>query len=136
MDAKIWEMVRDDHRYAYEAYEFVCEAVTFTQERNPRGRKRATEQHISGEQLSRGTCELAIREFGMMAAIVFQQWGIRSTEDIGEIVFRLIRIERLSQSDDDDIRDFENLFDIPTTLREGFEFSAAEYTPVPRRGER
>ena len=33
MDPKILELTRDDPRFAYEAYEFVCDAVTFTQDR-------------------------------------------------------------------------------------------------------
>lgn len=33
MDPKFFEIVREDPRYAPEAYEFVCDAVTYTQER-------------------------------------------------------------------------------------------------------
>ena len=84
MDPKILELTREDPRYAYEAYEFVCEAVTYTQERLGRGSPGAEEEpdadhHVSGGELLRGACELAVREFGMMAPVVFRQWGVRTT---------------------------------------------------------
>ena len=70
MDPKILELTRDDPRYAYEAYEFVCEAVGFTQDRLGRTDIEAgeDENHVSGEELLRGACAMAVRDFGMMAA--------------------------------------------------------------------
>ena len=56
-----------------------------------------------------------------MAPVVFRQWGIRTTDDFGEIVFNLIKAERLSKSDRDDPDDFHDLFDLDKALAEGFE---------------
>jgi uncharacterized repeat protein (TIGR04138 family) len=141
------ELCREDARYAYEAYEFVCEAVTYTQDqlgraadrRDRGGSKTRTkspgdENHVSGAELLRGTCELAIREFGMMAPVVFKQWGVKSTDDIGAIVFKLIKVQRLSKSDRDDPDDFHNLFDLHQTLADGFALTL-DNTPV-KRGDR
>ena len=125
MDPKILDLTRDDPRYAYEAYEFLCDAVGFTQEvlgRVPEEEDDPdTDYHVSGEELTRGACELAVREFGMMAPVVFAQWGIRVTDDVGHIVFNLIRAERLSRSDRDDPEDFHDLFDVGKVLAEEFE---------------
>ena len=104
MDPRIWDIVREDPRYAYEAYEFVCEAVTFTQDRLGR------------------------------APVVFKQWGLRKTDDIGEIVFNLIRAEKLSKSDRDDPDDFRDLFDLTAALVRGFELTTADY--APRKADR
>ena len=124
MDVRILELCREDPRFAYEAYEFVCDAVTYTQTQLGRTSsdedEPAEDHHVSGAELLRGTCELAIREFGMMAAIVFKQWGIRRTDDVGEIVFKLIRVKRLSKSDRDDPDDFHELFDLHQALSDGF----------------
>ena len=110
MDGKIWDVVRADPRYAYEAYEFLCDAVAFTQEVLGRCPHEDADPdadfHVGGEDLARGAADLAVREFGMMAPVVFRHWGIRTTDDIGEIVFNLIKAERLSQSDRDDREDF------------------------------
>lgn len=137
MDEKILELCREDSRFAYEAYDFVCEAVTFTQTRLGRTGEDDDvddDHHVSGAELLRGTCELAIREFGMMAPVVFKQWGVRTTGDVGEIVFKLISVSRLSKSDRDDPDDFHDLFDLHQALIEGFELTLSD---VPaKRGNR
>jgi uncharacterized repeat protein (TIGR04138 family) len=135
VDAKILELVRQDPRFTYEAYDFVCEAVSYTQDRLGRvaeDDEDASDRHVSGTELLRGTCELAIREFGLMAPVVFKQWGIRSTDDLGEIVFKLIQAERLSKSDRDDPEDFHDVFDLDKALAEGFELTLGE----PERNSR
>jgi uncharacterized repeat protein (TIGR04138 family) len=128
VDAKILEVVRDDPRYDYYAYEFVCDAVTYTQERLGRLPEEEddpeTDYHVTGAELVRGACELAVQEFGMMAPVVFRQWGVQCTDDIGSIVFNLIKAERLSKSDRDDPEDFHDLFDLQKALTEGFALTA------------
>ena len=138
MDPKILELTREDPRYAYEAYEFVCDAVTHTQGRLGRnadpGEATDADPHVSGAELLRGACELAVREFGMMAPVVFRAWGVRTTDDLGEMVFRLIRADRLSKSDRDEPDDFHDVFDLEKALTEGFELTTGD--GQPRRGER
>lgn len=138
MDPKIFEIIRDDPRYAYEAYEFMCDAVTYTQEMLGRMPQESddpeADYHVSGEELARGACELAVHEFGMMAPLVFKQWGVHKTDDLGAIVFNLIRAERLSKSDRDEPEDFHELFDLEKVLTEGFELTVGD--PTPRKGNR
>jgi uncharacterized repeat protein (TIGR04138 family) len=120
------ELARREPRYSYEAYQFVCDAVNFTQERL--GRVPATEEpedaHVNGSELLRGACDFALQEYGLMAPVVFKLWGIRTTDDFGEMVFRLIEAQKLSKSEDDDPEDFRGLFDIEKMLAEGFEMTA------------
>jgi uncharacterized repeat protein (TIGR04138 family) len=134
VDAKILELTREDPRYAYEAYEFVCEAVTFTQEQHGRRQPAEDDPHVSGAELLRGACALAVREFGLMAPVVFRQWGVRTTDDVGAIVFALIKAEKLSKSDRDDPDDFHDLFDLEQELLGGFDLSTAGYPG--RKGDR
>lgn len=126
MDARILDLTREPPHYAYEAFEFVCEAVTFTQDRLGRlegGDEEETDRHVTGAELLRGVCDLAVATFGMMAPVVFRQWNVRATDDVGRIVFALIRAELLSKSDRDTPDDFHDLFDLPKALAEGFEFT-------------
>jgi uncharacterized repeat protein (TIGR04138 family) len=129
VDHAIYDMVRDDPRYPVEAYEFVCDAVAFTQEmlgREPHEDDPPdADYHVCGEELARGACEMAVCEFGMMAPVVFRRWGIRTTDDIGHIVFNLIKAGKLSQSDSDDLADFHDLFDVTRVLTDGFELTLA-----------
>lgn len=135
MDPKILELTREDPRYAYEAYEFVCEAVSFTQQRLGRDAPDPdADHHVSGEELARGACDLAADQFGLMAPTVFKLWGVERTDDIGEIVFNLIRADKLSRSDKDDPADFRNLFDLPAALAGGYELTTAAYPG--RKGDR
>lgn len=140
MDARILEAVKDDSRYAYEAYEFVCDAVTYTQDRLGRGPRPddpdETDHHVAAAELLRGSCDLAVREFGMMAPVVFSQWGLRETGDIGNIVFNLIRIDRLSRSESDDPEDFQDAFDLDRALTEGFEWCLAPAVGSRKAAER
>ncbi|MDY3556195.1 hypothetical protein R5W24_005358 [Gemmata sp. JC717] len=137
MDPRILELCREDSRFAYEAYEFVSEAVTFTQGRL--GRAPADrgddgdDRHVSGAELLNGACELAVREFGMMAPVVFKQWGLKTTDHIGEIVFKLIKVKLLSKSDRDDPVDFSDLFDLHEALRNGFELTLRD---TAKKGDR
>ncbi|MGL6095271.1 MAG: Minf_1886 family protein [Fimbriiglobus sp.] len=128
MDPMILDLIRSDTRYSYEAYEFVCEAVTFTQERLGRLPEEDddpdTDYHVSGAELARGTCELAVQEYGMMASVVFRQWGVHATDDIGRLVFALIKAGRLSQSDRDEPDDFHDLFDVDKLLTDGAALTA------------
>jgi uncharacterized repeat protein (TIGR04138 family) len=125
VDPRIIALCRQTPCFAYEAYEFVCEAVTFTMKHLGRGSDEAEEttrdQHVSGSELLRGVCDLAVREFGMMAPVVFKSWGIRTTDDVGRMVFNLIEVKLLSKSDRDAPEDFHELFDLHQTLADGFE---------------
>jgi uncharacterized repeat protein (TIGR04138 family) len=137
VDPRILELTRDDPRFAYEAYEFVCDAVTYTQERL--GRASAAQDgpddhlHVCGAELLRGACEMAIRDFGMMAPVVFKLWGVRTTDDFGALVFKLIKVDRLSKSDRDDPEDFREVFDLEKVLTDG---SAMVLGGAPRGGDR
>ncbi len=134
MDPKILELYRNDPRFACEAYEFVCDSVTYTQDRLGRkelktreGNERDEDRHVDGGELLRGACEFAIKQFGMMAPMVFQQWGIHTTGDFGDMVFLLIDSEKLSRSDRDDPNDFRDVFDLPHALTEGYQLTADAY---------
>jgi len=139
VEPRILELCRESPHFAYEAYEFVCEAVTFTMKRLGRGSAEPVDatqdQHVSGGELLRGVCDLAIREFGLMAPVVFKQWGVRTTDDIGTMVFKLINVELLSRSDRDCPEDFHELFDLHRTLSEGFEL-ILDGGPSVKRSER
>jgi uncharacterized repeat protein (TIGR04138 family) len=121
---KLFEIVRRDPRYAYEAYEFIFQALDHTLGRlGIRGEERAQEgatRHVSGPELLEGVRELALREFGLMARTVFRLWGINRTDDFGEIVFNLIEAELMSKTPEDSPADFQGVYDLDVALVQGF----------------
>jgi uncharacterized repeat protein (TIGR04138 family) len=138
--SEITEIVQRDRRYAYEAYEFVFEALSHTQQmvgRVPVGGEAAGEEHhVSGKEILEGAGDLAREEFGFLARTVFHQWGVRRTDDLGEIVFNLIEAGLLSKTDADSRADFHDVFDMDRALSEGFAISLAEGATARRGGTR
>jgi uncharacterized repeat protein (TIGR04138 family) len=118
---KLDEMVRHDPRYAYEAYEFVFAALLHTQRQlgrvpPPEGVRGEQDYHVTGPQLLEGVRDLALREFGLMARIVFHVWGIDRTDDFGEIIFNLIEANLMSKTARDSREDFRNVYDLDQVL--------------------
>src|SRR2546421_7996499 len=117
---KLDEVVRRDPRYAYEAYEFVFDALAHTQKMLGRTAlpeaQAEQDHHVSGPQLLDGIRDLALREFGLLARTVFRMWGVNATGDFGEIVFNLIEAGLMSKSDRDTLTDFRDVFDLDDAL--------------------
>jgi uncharacterized repeat protein (TIGR04138 family) len=129
--AALAEIVLRDPRYAYEAYEFMFAALQNTQRMVGKIPPEAPgeemgQYHVSGRQLVEGACDLALREFGMMARAVLRQWGIQSTADFGEIVFNLIEAKLMSKNADDTRADFADVLDLDRALVQGFEIKIEE----------
>ena len=130
------EVVRQDPRYAYEAYEFVFYALHHTQqllgrEAPPAGEAGAgpggePQHHVSGPELLEGIRDLALREFGRMARTVFRLWGIRGTADFGEIVFTLVEAGLMSTTSEDRREDFHNVYDLDEALLNGYRIQLDE----------
>ncbi len=125
MQPKLIEIAEKDGRYPAEAFEFVMEALGHAQrmfdKESPReGETAGAEHHVSGRELLEGICDLARREFGLMAPVVFERWGILRTNDFGEIVFALIEAGDLSKTDSDRREDFHEVFDLSAALTDGY----------------
>lgn len=98
-------IIASDPRYKPDAYAFVMAALGYTQ------RKIGKRRHVSGKELLDGIREYAIDEFGVMARTVFEHWGVRSTEDFGNIVFNMVDAGLMSKTEDDSIDDFKDGYD-------------------------
>jgi uncharacterized repeat protein (TIGR04138 family) len=94
-------------RYAREAYVFVVAALGETVRALPPERVSDPERrHLSGRELTDGVIRVAREEFGPLAPMVFREWGVRATEDLGEIVFELVDAGQLSARPEDTRADF------------------------------
>ena len=80
-------------------------------------------QHVTGHAVCLAARSLALERFGLLARRVLGEWGIRSTSDLGEIVYHLIRIGLMGKTDDDRREDFDDVFDFDTELLQPFDFS-------------
>ena len=103
-----------DPRYKSDAYEFVMEALAFTQ------RKYKRSKHVAGEELLEGIKDLLMNKFGPMTLLVLNHWGIARTEDFGNIVFNLVDNKVLSKDSEDNIDSFQNGYDFNEVFNRGY----------------
>jgi uncharacterized repeat protein (TIGR04138 family) len=98
-----------DPRYHAEGYNFVYDALDHTLKNvvNPRSR---SNPHVTGQELLEGARRLAIAQFGCLARVVLESWGICKTDDIGEIVFNLVEYDLMGKQDSDKRSDFQNIY--------------------------
>jgi uncharacterized repeat protein (TIGR04138 family) len=132
------ELIRaKDPRFQLEAYHFVREALDYTQKstgKDSRGRIR----HVTGQELLGGIRDYALEQFGPMAMMVLEEWGIHACRDFGDIVFNMIEIGLLAKTDKDSRGDFEQGYDFYDAFRKPFLPAAKppkpEPTPAPSSG--
>jgi len=106
----IEKILQRDQRYSRAAYSFVQEALNYTQKKLAASGKEEP-RHVSGQELLRGIRAHALQEFGPMALAVFHEWGVRSCEDFGEIVFNMVESNFLKKTDQDSRADFKGGYD-------------------------
>ena len=60
-----------------------------------------------------------------MTITVLEHWGIKSTEDFGNIVFNLVENRVLSKTEDDSIEEFRDGYDFAEVFDFGLDFKVA-----------
>jgi uncharacterized repeat protein (TIGR04138 family) len=103
-------IVATDPRYQRDAYVFLRDALDFTTKQQKKV-KGVSVRHVTGPELLDGVRRYALKEFGPLVMTVFDNWGIRSCEDVGNIVFNLIGAGVFGKTEDDSIEHFKNVYD-------------------------
>lgn len=105
-------------RYHETAYLFILSGLHYTIERMGESR------HVTGRELTEGCRDLALDRYGPMARSVLEYWGIRSTRDLGELVFALVECGILVKQENDDLRDFEEVYDFCDAFEREYPWAA------------
>jgi uncharacterized repeat protein (TIGR04138 family) len=105
-------------RFDERAYLFVLSALEFSQTRLPERR------HISGPELAAACRELALQRYGVMARMVLEHWGVKSTADIGAVVFALVELGLLISQPTDSKDDFIAIFDFDRAFELDYPWNA------------
>lgn len=111
-------IIAEDPRYHRDVYAFVRDALDFTVKQQKKNRE-GVSRHVTPIQLLDGIRIYALKEFGPMVSTVFTYWNVLSCEDLGYIVFNMIRKEILGKNDSDTLDQF----------REGYDFHEAFVAP-------
>ncbi len=112
---KLKDILNRDSRYKAEAYEFLMQALFYTQSKLKR------QGHITGKELLCGIKEYAVQQFGPLTQSVFEDWGVRNTDDFGEIVFNLVNNGLLRKTEDDSLDDFREVYEFRDAFRREYE---------------
>ncbi len=137
------DLLQQDPRYTLEAYQFIRDALAHGQDVLGLGDQAeesaedemndpfdvTSEQHLTGQQLCESIRHYAMQQYGYMAKIVLNQWGLKTTGDFGEIVYNLIRIGMMKRSDTDRREDFDNCYDFTEAFEQKFEITMPRETP-------
>jgi uncharacterized repeat protein (TIGR04138 family) len=105
-----------DERYKLDAYPFVLGALNYTMEKLKR------KGHVSGKELTEGIRDYALNEYGRMAKTVLEHWGIKVTEDFGNIVFNMVDAGVLGKTEQDKIDDFKDVFDFKVVFEDEYDY--------------
>ena len=129
-------ILQRDKRFDPHAYFFLKDALDFTLKRIAEGNS-GQPRHVSGPELVTGLRDLALEQFGPMAATLMHEWGVRQCGDIGDMVFHLIEEQIFGKQDSDRQEDFAGNFDLEESLRAPFipqsrrRPAAASPAPIP-----
>ena len=108
-----------ESRFHEHAYLFVLTALEYCQSRLSERR------HISGQELADGCRDLALERYGVMARNVLEHWGVRSTADLGDVVFTLVELGLLMSQPGDSRDDFVGVYDFDDAFERDYPWSSA-----------
>ena len=117
MKRSLEQISEEDGRFTHEALKFVYDGLGYTV-------KNLVDEpgHVTGQTLCTGLKELAIKKWGRLAMLVLNTWGIKTTNDLGEIVYLMIENKWMSSQPTDTIADFSEVYDFKSVFKDGFEF--------------
>jgi uncharacterized repeat protein (TIGR04138 family) len=106
------KFVQETLGYPIDAFIFVLDAVQIAAEQNKK--REQPSSTVTAEMLCDVVRRFAVKYFGMEreARAVFLDWNIRSSDDIGRIVWAMIRGGVLHADSGDALEQFAGLFDV------------------------
>lgn len=103
-------------QYHERGYLFILATIEFLQSRLE------VRRHVTGAELAWACRDFAQQQFGLLALVVLDHWGIRRTEDIGRIVFTLVEIGLLVTQPGDQESDFEGVYQFADVFGDSYEW--------------
>ncbi len=97
------DILKKDARFDPRAYDFVLQVISEASE--------SAKGHVTGAELLDWFRDLALDAYGPLAYTVLTDWGLRTCEDVGDVVFNLYDAKRIGKTDSDSPADFIGGFD-------------------------
>ena len=136
---RLAEIAKKDGRYTVDAYLFVQQSLAYAQYELGLGRPRPfgvddddepdeppPEAHLTGQQLCEAIRLYASELYGLMAKVVLNSWGVKTTGDFGEIVYKLIELGEMTKSESDSREDFDDIYDFQEAFQRDYRITILE----------
>lgn len=123
LERSIEELARQERRFPPGAYLLVFEGLEVALGRLPHRR------HVAPRELLEGIRDAALDQWGWLARTVLESWNVRSTSDLGDLVFSLIRRGLLVAGDEDHRGQFDEVFDFREAFDAGFDDRMSRQPP-------
>lgn len=104
------DVVSKDPRYHARAYSLLMDCIHYLGENG---------KHMSGAEILEEFRNRTLDQYGPMAYTVLMEWGVKCTEDIGEMMLNLTEGHRIQKDDDD----------TPESFVGGYDFKEAFFDP-------
>src|SRR6185503_8398483 len=114
LERSIEEIARQDRRFPPAAYMLIFEGLECALAKLPARR------HVTPRELAEGVRAVELREWGLLARTVLATWNIRTSGEIGDLVFNLIEKKLLVAGAEDSRAQFEDAFDFYEGLDRAF----------------
>lgn len=133
------QLVNEDPRYHRDAYLFLRDSLDYTIKLRKKNKIETGAQHVRGPELLEGFRLFSLKEFGPMVPTVFGYWGLERCEDVGAMVFNLIRVGVFGKNEQDSLEDFKGGYDfheafvvpfLPTPVEKVAQTTAAASEPA------
>tara|TARA_B110000305_G_C19023703_1_gene440549 strand:- start:219 stop:632 length:414 start_codon:yes stop_codon:yes gene_type:complete len=98
---------KKDVRYEKGAYFFMRQALDHTLIDLKKSQLAKKSNHVSGGELIGGIRDFALSQYGPMTYTLLTHWGLRKTDDFGNIVFNLVDYGVLGKTENDSPKDFK-----------------------------
>ncbi|MEI7998306.1 MAG: Minf_1886 family protein [Candidatus Omnitrophota bacterium] len=108
------QICKEDPRYHVDSYEFVMEALSFAQKKFKR------DKHVNGYEFLEGIKGLLMKKFGPMTIPVLDYWGVKKTEDFGNIVFNLEEYKIIARDKQEQYETFKDGYDFQEVFDKGY----------------
>lgn len=132
-DEVVERIVESDARFTRDAYGLLREALDFTQHQVHK-KSRGKVRHVTGQELLDGIRAYVLQQYGPMAITVLEEWGLRNTSDIGEVVFNMVENRLLAKTEEDSRADFARGYTFEEAFRKPFLPSSKLDPQPPVRG--
>ena len=93
------DIIAKDNRYNPRAYVLLMDVIRFLGGENG-------DKHMTGEDILDEFRELTLDQFGPLSYRVLAEWGVKSTEDVGEMMFNLAESHRIGRDEGDSAESF------------------------------